>query len=70
MDVHVKAAVSPTSVYDTSFMYVAKEGRVLCDASRDDKLLAFGFCSIKKLLTKKEKNWKIYRPLQSPLNEK
>ena len=28
-----------TSVYDTSFMYVVGEGRVLRDASRDDKLL-------------------------------
>ncbi len=63
MDVYVKAAVSPaiflcgTSVYDTSCMYVAKEGRVLCDASRDDKLLAFGFCSIEKLLIVNEEHW-------------
>ena len=45
MDAQVKTTVSPaiflcgTSVYDTSCMYVVGEGRVLCDASRDDKLL-------------------------------
>ena len=45
MDHQIKVAVSPsiflsgTSVFDTSVMYVVGEGRVLCDASRDDKLL-------------------------------
>ena len=45
MDRQVKATVSPaiflcgTSVFDTSVMYGVGEGRVLCDVSREDKLL-------------------------------
>ena len=41
MNRQIKATVAPaiflcgTSVFDTSVMYVAREGRVMCDASRE-----------------------------------